>query len=143
MLELQRVACVELDSFMKHSAWLGFLTAFAFISCTDDAPPVRHRPARYPSEPVLGEQQPQPFNPNQPPSPPPEPSVESTPATAESAAPTHPTKGDYPYGIQIPVEPGFVMSPYSPGKKVDVRGMPPGTEVKDPYTDYKKIFIVP
>ncbi len=128
---------------MKPFTWLGLLTTFAFISCTEDAPPVRHRPARYPSEPIQGEQQPQPFNPNQPPSPPPETQPETTPETAESAAPTRPTKGDYPYGIQIPGEPGFVMSPYSPGKKVDVRGMPPGTEVKDPYTDYKKIFIVP
>jgi hypothetical protein len=138
-----RVARVESDSFMKPFRWLGLLTAFALISCTEDEPPVRHRPARYPSEPIQGEQQPQPFNPNQPPSPPPETQPETTPETAESAAPTRPTKGDYPYGIQIPGEPGFVMSPYSPGKKVDVRGMPPGTEVKDPYTDYKKIFIVP
>ena len=50
-------------------------------------------------------------------------------------------KGDYPYGIPVPGKPHLVESPYSPGKYIDVEGFPPGTEVKDPYTD--KIFLVP
>ena len=50
-----------------------------------------------------------------------------------------PTSGQAPstvdYGTPVPGKPGFVTSPYSPyAGYVDVRGFPPGTEVKDPYT---------
>ncbi|MEO6847140.1 MAG: hypothetical protein ABI443_06610 [Chthoniobacterales bacterium] len=46
------------------------------------------------------------------------------------------------YGTPVPNKPGFVTSPYSPySGYVDVRGFPPGTEVKDPYTG--KVFLVP
>jgi len=87
----------------------------------------------------------QPFNPNGPvqpvgtPSPPPQ--VASTPPPTAAPPPTKVAKGDYPYGIPVPGKPHLVESPYSPGKYIDVEGFPPGTEVKDPYTD--KIFLVP
>ena len=57
------------------------------------------------------------------------------------AGPTKVAKGDYPYGNPVPGKPHLVESPFSSGKYVDVEGFPPGTEVKDPYTD--KIFLVP
>jgi hypothetical protein len=64
-----------------------------------------------------------------------------TAAPPTRVAPTKVAKGDYPYGIPVPGKPHLVESPYSPGKYIDVEGFPPGTEVKDPYTD--KIFLVP
>ena len=50
-------------------------------------------------------------------------------------------KGRLSVRIPVPGKPHLVESPYSPGKYIDVEGFPPGTEVKDPYTD--KIFLVP
>jgi hypothetical protein len=42
----------------------------------------------------------------------------------------------------VPGKPGFVTSPYAPASGyIDVRGFPPNTEAKDPYTG--KIFRVP
>ena len=42
----------------------------------------------------------------------------------------------------VPGKPGFVTSPHSPtAGYVDVKGFPPGSEVKDPYSG--KIFLVP
>ena len=49
---------------------------------------------------------------------------------------------DLPYGTPVPGKPGFVTSPFSAtAGYVDVRGFPPGSEVKDPYSG--KIFLVP
>jgi hypothetical protein len=49
---------------------------------------------------------------------------------------------DLPYGTPVPGKQGLVTSPFSAEKGyVDVRGFPPGTPVKDPYTD--KIFRTP
>jgi hypothetical protein len=76
-----------------------------------------------------------PIAPTPPPPPPP------APDTTPSPTATGPS-GNIPYGTPVAGKAGFVTSPYAPGNGyVDVRGYPPGTEVKDPYTG--KVFLVP
>jgi len=53
-----------------------------------------------------------------------------------------PEAGKTPYAIPVLGKPGFVISPYDKYKGyIDVRGFPPNTEVKDPYSG--KSFLVP
>jgi len=62
-----------------------------------------------------------------------------TPVTTPTPAPA---ARDYPSGVSVADRAGYVRSPYSPeAGLVDVRGIPPGTEVRDPYTG--RIFLVP
>jgi hypothetical protein len=134
---------------MKFSLPLALLAAFFLASCAEEPPPVtqHHRASTYASTQTQEYPPPQqPFNPNGPVQPmgtppPPPPQVASTPPPTAAPPQTKVAKGDYPYGIPVPGKPHLVESPYSPGKYIDVEGFPPGTEVKDPYTD--KIFLVP
>ncbi len=53
-----------------------------------------------------------------------------------------PKKGGRLAGIVVPEKPGFIRSPFAPDEGfVDVRGFPPGTEVKCPYSG--NLFLVP
>lgn len=72
----------------------------------------------------------------------PSPTPTTTPTPAPRALETVKPADTVPYAIAVPGRPGFVYSPYDKDKGyIDVRGFPPGTEVKDPYST--KSFLVP
>jgi len=59
-------------------------------------------------------------------------------------APEEEAQADRPvYGIPEPDKAGFIRSPYTPETGlIDVRGLPPGTKIRDPYNP-GKTFLVP
>ncbi len=69
--------------------------------------------------------------------------VEKTPSPKQKTKSQTQAKDTYPYGLPVPGKDGMVYSPYveESGKYVDVRNIPAGTLVKDPYSD--KFFRVP
>ena len=87
----------------------------------------------------------QPVNPPDDPAPTEDPAPpDRPPQQPDNPKPPEPTVkvGDLPYAKPVPGKPGFVTSPFAPYQGyIDVRGFPPGTEVKDPYSG--KTFLVP
>lgn len=46
------------------------------------------------------------------------------------------------YGIKIDKQPGYMKSPYdAQGRKIDISGLPPGTEVEDPFTPGRTLLV--
>jgi hypothetical protein len=53
-----------------------------------------------------------------------------------------PDKSKLPIAQKAEGKPGFVVSPYAPGKLIDATDVPSGTEVGDPYA-LGKTFLIP
>ena len=121
------------------------LTAIIFSACADESPRKHNRPASHPPGDTAVLTNPAPDESQPPGNPPPTESTKPAPDTKpQSPVPeTKPTTvGEIPYAKPVPGKPGFVFSPYDQYKGyIDVRGFPPGTEVKDPYSG--KSFLVP
>ncbi|MDR3402936.1 MAG: hypothetical protein P4L99_10605 [Chthoniobacter sp.] len=122
------------------------LTLAIFSACVDDQPKKKPKSGFHPpSSDTTVASNPSPddnANPDTKPptdNKPPADNKPQPPAVPESA----PVKvGEIPYAKPVPGKPGFVFSPYDQYKGyIDVRGFPPGTEVKDPYSG--KSFLVP
>ena len=63
-------------------------------------------------------------------------------AAANPAPTPQEPPADMPKGVIVPDKPGFVRSPFAPGNGfIDVRGFPPGTQVRCPLTG--KTFLIP
>jgi hypothetical protein len=69
------------------------------------------------------------------------PTVATTSSTTLKSQRAFGAAGHYPYGIHPPGKPNMLESPFSPGTYVNVKGLAPGTKVKDPRTG--KVFLVP
>lgn len=135
---------------MKSSSLI-IPAAFALVllaACEEESRPRRQTPAAQAGSNNYGYQQATPeqattFVTDATPTPAPEPTPDPNAAPTPTPAPATTTvERNLPYGTPVAGKPGFVTSPHAPyAGYVDVRGFPPNTEVKDPYSG--KIFLVP
>src|SRR4051812_20474179 len=113
------------------------LTVTLFSACVDDPPRKHNKPGYHQPGDTTVLTNPSPEESQPPGNLPPTESTKPAPDTKPpSPVPeTKPTTvGEIPYAKPVPGKPGFVFSPYDQYKGyIDVRGFPPGTEVKDPY----------
>jgi hypothetical protein len=121
------------------------LTLVLFAGCVDEPPPKKpvkksgfHPPPTPPPDAAQNGE-----NPEAAPDASTKPEKPAPDVKPPPPVPTQPvTTGELPYAKPGPGKPGFVFSPYDQYKGyIDVRGFPPGTEVKDPYSG--KSFLVP
>jgi hypothetical protein len=116
-------------------------------ACEDNRPRQQRRPGGFhPPAPKVddrGPANPEETEPTEPREKHTRPDKPSSPEPTPNPVPDTPKPvGEIPYGKGVPGKPGFVTSPFSPySGYIDVRGFPPGTEVKDPYSG--KTFLVP
>jgi len=121
------------------------LTVSLFSACVDDKPkhtkPAAHRPPPPSGTEIANNPGPDDSSPSDKPKT--DDTKPTTPDKPQQPVPEAPKSvGEIPYAKPVPGKPGFVLSPYDQYKGyIDVRGFPPGTEVKDPYSG--KSFLVP
>lgn len=126
---------------LRAAALTTIAASVFFVGCEIDGPPELPDPTPAPTS---GDPEstptPKPIAIEARPSPTPEAvSTETTPAPMPTP---DPSVGALPYGIPVPGKAGFVISPHSRNAGyVDVRGFPPSSEVKDPYSG--QTFLVP